>query len=72
MFKLLNYAREDSRAHGVGWRKGGLFEGIFSLSRVFFFPSRARAPTRPREFPFTGRRRLTPRRTTVDANLTPT
>lgn len=55
MFKLLNYAREDSRAH-VGRRmeegRAGLFDGIFSLSRVFFFPSRALALPWPREFPF--------------------
>lgn len=70
MFKLLNYAREDSRAH-VGRRmeegRAGLFDGIFSLSRVFFFPSRARAPVTSRISIFalfTGWRRSTPRRVT--------
>jgi len=72
MFKLLNYAREDSRAHGVGWRKGAgriIRRDFLSFEGLLFPPL---ALPWPREFPFTGRRRLTPRRATVDANLTPT
>lgn len=55
MFKLLNYAREDSRVHtsGVGWRKGGPdYSKGFSLFRGSSFSPPVLALPWPREFPF--------------------